>query len=41
MGILLEKGNKNGKIINIDNYSEILKFEISEYFSNNISWDFS
>jgi len=37
MGILLEKGNKNGKIINIDNYSEILKFEISEYFSNNIS----
>ena len=22
MGILLEKGNKNGKIINIDNYSE-------------------
>ena len=37
MGILLEKGNKNGKIINMDNYSEILKFEISEYFSNNIS----
>lgn len=37
MGILLEKGNKNGEIINIENYSEVLKFEISEYFSNNIS----
>ena len=37
MGILLEKGNKNGEIINIENYSEVLKFELSEYFSNNIS----
>lgn len=37
MGILLEKNNKDGKILNIDNYSELLKFELLEYFSNNIS----
>ena len=37
MGILLKKGNKKGEIIDIENYSEILKFEILEYFSNNIS----
>ncbi|RRD40916.1 DUF3427 domain-containing protein [Leptotrichia sp. OH3620_COT-345] len=37
MGILLEKNNKNGEIINVESYSEILKFEVSEYFSRNIS----
>ena len=37
MGILTKKSNKNGKILNIDNYSEVLKFEILEYFSKNIS----
>ena len=37
MGILNEKSNKNGIIINAENYPETLKFEILEYFSKNIS----
>ncbi len=37
MGILLEKGNKEGNIVNFENYSEVLKFEMLEYFSCNIS----
>ncbi len=36
MGILLEKGDKNGKILDIENYSEALKLEILEFFSRNI-----
>ena len=37
MGILNEKSNKNGIVINAENYPETLKFEILEYFSKNIS----
>ena len=37
MGILNEKSNKNGIVINVENYPETLKFEILEYFSKNIS----
>lgn len=37
MGILNEKSNKNGIVINTENYPETLKFEILEYFSKNIS----
>lgn len=37
MVILLNKNNKNGEIINIQNYSEILKFELLQYFSKIIS----
>ena len=37
MGILNSKNNKNGKIIDLDNYEEFLKFEILEHTANKIS----
>ena len=37
MGILLEKGNTDGIVIDFEKYSEILNFETLEHFSNIIS----
>ena len=37
MGILNSKNNKNGKIIDLENYEEFLKFEILEHTANKIS----
>ena len=37
MGILNDKNNKNGLIIDLENYEEFLKFEILEHTANKIS----
>lgn len=37
MGILNSKNNKNGKIIDLENYEEFLNFEILEHAANKIS----